>query len=93
KETAEMIKRLTRSFRRMSRFRQEWVTIEEELGYIEDFLAIQQYRFGTEFQYTMEIEPAVLACKIPKLVIQPFVENACLHGIGGTDRVGRVGIN
>ena len=91
KETAEMIKRLTRSFRRMSRFQQEWVTVEEEIGYIKDFLTIQQYRFGAEFQYTMEIDPAVLGCKIPKLVIQPFVENACLHGIEGTDRVGRGG--
>jgi two-component system sensor histidine kinase YesM len=93
KETAEMIKRLTRSFRRMSRFQQEWVTVEEEIGYIKDFLTIQQYRFGAEFQYTMEIDPAVLGCKIPKLVIQPFVENACLHGIGGIDRVGRVVIS
>lgn len=92
KETADMIKRLTRSFQRMIRFRQEWVTIAEEIGYIKDFLAVQQYRFGPEFQYTLEVDPEILEYKIPKLVIQPFVENACLHGIEGTDRVGKVGI-
>ena len=92
KETAEMIKRLTRSFQRLVRFRQEWVTVAEEISFIKDFLTIQQYRFGPEFQYTMEIEPAVLEKKIPKLVIQPFVENACLHGIEGIDRVGKVEI-
>ncbi|NLW59294.1 MAG: sensor histidine kinase [Firmicutes bacterium] len=90
KETAEMIKRLTRSFQRLIRFRQEWVTVAEEVSFIKDFLTIQQYRFGPEFQYTMEIDPAVLERKIPKLVIQPFVENACLHGIEGIDGVGKV---
>jgi len=92
KETAEIIKRLTRSFQRMIRFRQEWVTVAKEVSYIKDFLTIQQYRFGPEFQYTMEIDPAILEWKIPKLVIQPFVENACLHGIEGTDQVGKLGI-
>lgn len=92
KETAEMIKRLTRSFQRMIRFRQEWVTVAEEISYIKDFLTIQQYRFGPEFQYTMEIDPAILEWKIPKLVIQPFVENACLHGIEGSEQLGKVGI-
>jgi two-component system sensor histidine kinase YesM len=92
KETAEMIKRLTRSFQRLSRFRQEWVTVAEEVSFIQDFLAIQQYRFGPEFQYTLEVDPAILEWKIPKLVIQPFVENACLHGIEGNDHVGKVEI-
>jgi two-component system sensor histidine kinase YesM len=92
KETAEMIKRLTRSFQRMSRFRQEWVNVAEEVRFIKDFLSIQQYRFGPEFQYTMEVHPAILEWKIPKLVIQPFVENACLHGIEGADHVGKVEI-
>ena len=41
-----MIKQLTRSFQRLSRFRQEWVTVAEEVSFIQDFLAIQQYRFG-----------------------------------------------
>src|SRR5690554_5227027 len=53
---------------------------------------LSSYRFGPEFQYTMEIDPAILEWKIPKLVIQPFVENACLHGIEGTDQVGKLGI-
>src|SRR5690554_5840676 len=92
KETAEMIKRLTRSFQRLSRFRREWVTVAEEVSFIQDFLAIQQYRFGPEFQYTLEVGPAILEWKIPKLVIQPFVENACLHGIEGNDHVGKVEI-
>lgn len=92
KETAEMIKRLTRSFQRMIRYRQEWVTVAEEVGYIKDFLTVQQYRFGPEFQYTLDIDPAVLEWKIPKLVIQPFVENACLHGIEGSDQLGKVEI-
>lgn len=91
-ETAEMIKRLTRSFQRMSRFRQEWVTVAEEASFIKDFLTIQQYRFGPEFQYTLEVDPAILKWKIPKLVIQPFVENACLHGIEGSDHLGKVEI-
>lgn len=89
-ETAQIIKYLARSFRRMISFKQEWIDVSEEVGYIKDFLEIQKYRFGPELEYTLDIDPDSIHVKIPKLIIQPFVENACIHGIEGSEEVGEV---
>ncbi len=89
-ETARIIKYLARSFRRMISFKQEWIDVSEEVGYIRDFLKIQKYRFGPELEYNLDIDPASLHVKIPKLIIQPFVENACIHGIEDSEEVGEV---
>lgn len=90
KETADVIKYLARSFRRMISFQQEWINVSEEVAYIKEFLKIQKYRFGSEFQYTLDVSPETLNIKIPKLIIQPFVENACIHGIEGIEDIGKV---
>ncbi len=61
------------------------VTLEDELGNVENYYIIQQYRFGerlaleTDFEEGMERE--IMSCKIPKLTLQPIVENAIYHGI------------
>ncbi|AZO96250.1 sensor histidine kinase [Halocella sp. SP3-1] len=89
-ETGKIIKYLARSLRRMISFRQEWIDVQEELAYIKDFLKIQKYRFGDEFEYILDIEPETLDIKIPKLIIQPFVENACIYGVEGSEDSGEV---
>ncbi|MTI59699.1 MAG: HAMP domain-containing protein [Firmicutes bacterium] len=89
-ETARIIKYLARSLRRMISFQQEWIDVQEELAYIKDFLKIQKYRFGDEFEYTVETELETFNIKIPKLIIQPFVENACIHGLEGSEDYGEV---
>lgn len=89
-ETAEIIKYLARSFRRIMSFDQEWVSVAKEVENIKDFLKIQKYRFGSEFEYCLDIEPETLKIKIPKLLIQPLVENACIHGIEGSEEYGKI---
>ncbi len=90
KDTAEIIKYLARSFRRMISFQQEWIDVSEEVTYIKEFLKIQKYRFGSEFEYTLKVNPDTLHFRIPKLIIQPFVENACIHGIERSEDCGEV---
>ncbi|MFP4662156.1 MAG: sensor histidine kinase [Halanaerobiales bacterium] len=90
KETADVIKYLARSFRRMISFQQEWIRVSEEVAYLKEFLKIQKYRFGSEFEYTLDVAPETQNIKIPKLIVQPFVENACIHGIEGIEEVGKV---
>jgi len=90
KDTAEIIKYLARSFRRMISFQQEWIDVSEEVTYIKEFLKIQKYRFGSEFEYTLDVDPDTFHVRIPKLIIQPFVENACIHGIERSEDCGEV---
>jgi len=80
-ETADIIKSLSKTFRKLIHWSSDLVSIEEEIGFIEDFLKIQKYRFGDRFHYDIKFDDSVRLLSIPKMTIQPFIENACVHGI------------
>jgi two-component system, sensor histidine kinase YesM len=52
------------------------VAMEEEILYTIKFLDVNQLRFGSKLQYSCAVDPRLLPLRIPKLVIQPLVENA-----------------
>lgn len=56
------------------------VCLAEDVGYIEDYLFIQKTRFGKRFKCSMEIEPMCRKCTIPKLLLQPLIENSIKYG-------------
>ncbi|CAN7593621.1 sensor histidine kinase [Paenibacillus sp. LjRoot56] len=60
---------------------QEIIKFEEELENVRSFLTIQRYRFGESIKVREEINPGSLACMVPKLSLQPLVENVYQHGI------------
>jgi len=60
---------------------QEEVQIKQELEYVNYYLEIQKFRFEEKISYSIEIEEELLDQCIPKLCIQPLVENAVLHGL------------
>lgn len=57
------------------------VCVREEQQNVRDYLYIQQFRFGDRLTLVMEIPEEVLDVKIPKLTLQPLVENAFIHGL------------
>jgi two-component system, sensor histidine kinase YesM len=91
-ETAEILSYMSKTYRRSLTGNRDWVTVEEELEMIREFLAIQKYRFEDEIEYTLEVDPNTLPLYIPVLIFQPFVENAFKHGIQGLDDLGVVSI-
>ena len=58
------------------------VPLEEELAFVDDYLEIEQARFGERLRVTREVDPQVLSTPVPSLVLQPLVENAVKHGLG-----------
>lgn len=80
-ETADIIKSLSKTFRQLLHWSNDLISIEEEIGFIEDFLKIQKYRFGDRFTYSINLDEKTRLLNIPKMTIQPFVENGCVHGI------------
>ena len=56
------------------------VTLAQDLAYTHSYMKIQQYRFGSRLTYEEIIDPRVTGCQIPKLLIQPVLENAIKYG-------------
>lgn len=61
---------------------QEEVTLEKDLRHLENYLTILKYRFNRRFTYQINVEPEAMQCKIPKLVLQPMIENSIKYGFG-----------
>ena len=80
-ETAEVIKKLSKAFRRITTWNHDVVTVGEEIEFTREYLEIQQYRFGAKLRTRIDVDPAAMAATIPKMTIQGLVENACVHGI------------
>lgn len=59
----------------------EMLTVEDEVNHVRSYVGIQLIRFDNSFDVTYRVDPAVQYCKVPKMLLQPLVENALLHGI------------
>lgn len=57
------------------------VPLREELALVDDYLALQQMRFGDRLQVVRRVAPGALDAAVPPLMLQPVVENALVHGI------------
>jgi hypothetical protein len=71
---------------------QRKVTLDDEVKLVEHFLAIEKVRFGARLAVDFDIEPGARACLLPPMILQPLVENAVKHGIGGMPDGGLVTI-
>lgn len=79
--TADMLVRLANMFRYSSDFSENIIFIEDELDYVVNYLELQKIRFKNDFQYKIKVDNSLLYNGMPKLVMQPIVENALLHGL------------
>lgn len=59
------------------------ITIKEELDYIQDYLLIQKTRFPGKFEDVIDVDPGIMAVKIPFMTLMILVENAIIHGLAG----------
>lgn len=64
----------------LNRNNEMFIPISEELSYVDAYLYIIQERFGSKFHFEKVIDEKLLDVKIPRLIIQPIVENAVEHG-------------
>ncbi|MEQ8469628.1 MAG: histidine kinase [Marinoscillum sp.] len=83
KESVSFLSKFAKLMRQiLEHSRQEFITVQEEVNMLNNYLQIQQFRFGT-FDFTIsvdeKIDPSFI--RIPPLFAQPFVENAIEHGL------------
>lgn len=91
KEIADMTAILSRFFRYCIGIRDNLVRVREELNHIEDYFYIQKFRFGDRFEMRIQLEDEdIKDLYIPKMTLQPLVENAMIHGLEKTSQNGVV---
>ncbi len=65
-----------------------FLTVAEEIHILKNYIRLQEFRYGGDLQVTYEIDSETQSCLIPRLILQPLVENALLHGIDMKEKAG-----
>ncbi|NQX49497.1 histidine kinase [Paenibacillus tritici] len=87
-DVTDIVKSLSRLLRRLLSWKEDLVSVREEIAFIDMYLKIEKFRFRDKFDYTFEIDEQSLNYKIPKLSMQPLVENSCKHGLQTIEGLG-----
>ena len=81
---SEGIKKTVESLKGMLRYIQSgnnWTSIEEEFDFLKKYLVLQKIRFGERLDFSLELDEGIRNMRIPRLLLQPLVENSVIHGI------------
>lgn len=73
--------------------REDLTSVNEELENLRAYVDIQRYRYVNRFNIIYNIEDQILEYKIPKLILQPIIENAIFHGIEPKQQKGSITIS
>lgn len=66
--------------------KEEIITLSDELSIVEDYVKIQQFRFGADVKFIYQIAPETTQLQVPKMIIQPLVENSLEHAFDWNDK-------
>jgi sensor histidine kinase YesM len=69
------------------------VPLAESLNLAEQYLAIEQVRYGSRLRIAVDVTPVARTSLVPQLMLQPLVENAVRHGIGPLEQGGGIAIS
>ena len=93
-KTSLFLENLAAVFRYNVRRLDTEVTLNDEMNNVRAYIDLMQVRFGDMIRFRAEIEnEEILQLPIPPLILQPIVENACIHGIGEKEEGGSILIN
>jgi len=87
-QTAEVVHALANLFKLGLNHGQEFTTVGREVEHLECYLVIQRVRFDDPPDVTVDVDPGLFVAVTPKLILQPLVENAFVHGLAGLDHPG-----
>jgi two-component system, sensor histidine kinase YesM len=89
-ETGQLIERLSKIFRMNLNMGKMWISLEEEMIYLQNYLELQRSRMGDRLQFTIFYEDQVKEACIIKQVIQPLIENSIIHGFKDLPKQGKI---
>ncbi|WP_171681790.1 sensor histidine kinase [Paenibacillus planticolens] len=90
---SKLVTALGRFFRFTLNSGREWISLQQEMEHIQNYLIIQSYRYQHKlFSYQLSIEETIRNNRIMPLILQPLVENAIEHGISKPSETGTISI-
>lgn len=92
-QAVDMVVTLSNFFRIVLSKGKEFISIRMEEQHIRSYLQIQEARYSDIMDYRIDIDPALYSYQIPKLTLQPIVENALYHGIKYKRSHGTIAVN
>lgn len=92
-QATEMINRLSTFFRNsLDDKDQQWIPLQKELSHVEQYLAIEQVRFGDKISIVKQYDDAAMSVSVPAMLLQPLIENAMQHGLEEKEGKGQLTI-
>lgn len=92
-KVVEVSKALGEMLRLSLNINQSVVSLEQELAHTENYLKIQQKRYEDKIRYKIDGDEKLLSVQVPKLILQPIVENSIYHGIRPMKGMGEIKIH
>ncbi len=89
-KVVSMVENLSEFFRTSLNQGKDIITIKEEVQHVRSYLEIQQVRYQDIMEYEIDIPEELYKYHIPKITVQPLVENALYHGIKNKRRRGKI---
>ena len=86
KMTEALICILDSSFRNSSSFH----TLQEEIKILESYVYLMQIRYANSFDIEYKVKDSIKSAVVPKLILQPFIENSIIHGFDDKDIFGKI---
>lgn len=80
-DVVKMLDALTNIFRIGLSKGKDYISLKEEIKYISNYLYIQNVRYGKKVSYEIEMDESCSQIAVPKMLLQPLVENAIYHGL------------
>ncbi|MBD2867397.1 cache domain-containing sensor histidine kinase [Paenibacillus arenilitoris] len=91
-DISSMIAALSDIMRYAIRPGEPWIALGEELKWAENYAYLQKMRFEERFDITFEVDPSLLPRKVPRLFLQPYLENSILHGMEQIESGGLIAV-
>ncbi|MGD6831776.1 cache domain-containing sensor histidine kinase [Sutcliffiella halmapala] len=85
-----LITHLSKIMRYGMNMEEDMVPLKKEINYIKAFLLLQKERFGDHLDYMIDVEEDALQVHVPKMILQPIIENYFKHGFDIREGVGRI---
>ena len=80
-EICDMVTSVSNLMRISISNKRSFITVEDELKYVKDYLYIQKVRYRERLLFRFDVAEELLSLVIPKLILQPIVENSVVHGL------------